>query len=267
MAFVETRGASIYYEARGDGPCVVFAHGAGGNAASWWQQVPFFVGHGFRVVVFDHRGFGRSRGPSRALDLREFPADLLAILDAERVGRAALVCQSMGGWTGLGTASRFPERVSALVLCGTPGGVFTPAVERAMRGLAERPRAQREDGGAVPGAVAFAADFPKREPRRALLYEQIQAFNPPLDPAAIAEIARVRVTEEQLASFRVPTLVIAGDEDALFPLDALEEVARAIPGARLARFRGVGHSSYFERPNRFNRRVLSFLEKHARGAS
>ncbi len=263
MAFVESRGASIYYEARGEGPCILFAHGAGGNAASWWQQLPFFVERGFRTLAFDHRGFGRSRAEADALDIREFPNDALAILDQERVQRAALVCQSMGGWTGLPTALRYPERVSALVLCGTPGGAWTPAVEEAMRALAERPRVQRSDGGLVPGAVAFASDFGKRQPRRALLYEQIQAFNPALDPSVVGRISTVRLTPEQLADFRVPTLVIGGDEDAFFPPAALKEVARAIPGARFARFRGAGHSTYFEKPNRFNRRVLSFLGRHA----
>jgi pimeloyl-ACP methyl ester carboxylesterase len=262
MPQLESRGASIYYEARGEGPCIVFAHGAGGNAASWWQQVPFFVERGFRAVTFDHRGFGRSRAPAEALDLTEFPSDLLALLDALRVDRAALVCQSMGGWTGLPTAARAPERVRALVLCGTPGGAWTPRVEQAMRALAERPRAERPDGGLVPGAVAFASDFAKREPRRALLYEQIQAFNPPLDPSVVGRIATVRLLPEQLAEIRVPTLVIGGDEDVLFPPPALREVAAAIPGARFTRFRGAGHSTYFEKPNRFNRRVLAFVERH-----
>lgn len=60
MAFVDARGARIYYECHGEGPALVFAHGRGGNAASWCQQVPRFV-RDYRVLVFDHRGFGRSR--------------------------------------------------------------------------------------------------------------------------------------------------------------------------------------------------------------
>ena len=43
MATVETNGAKIYYEMHGDGPFITFAHGRGGNAASWWQQVPLFA--------------------------------------------------------------------------------------------------------------------------------------------------------------------------------------------------------------------------------
>ena len=53
-------GVDLYYEIYGQGPALVFAHGAGGNSASWYQQVPFFS-QDYTTLVFDHRGFGRSR--------------------------------------------------------------------------------------------------------------------------------------------------------------------------------------------------------------
>ena len=58
-------GIDLYYESNGDGPAVVFAHGAGGNHLSWWQQVPVFSDC-YRCVTFDHRGFGQSRVPAYA---------------------------------------------------------------------------------------------------------------------------------------------------------------------------------------------------------
>jgi pimeloyl-ACP methyl ester carboxylesterase len=70
-------------------------------------------------VAFDHRGFGRSTCAPEAIDPRHFASDLEAILDAAGVRRAALVCQSMGGWTGLPFAIAHPERSAALVLAGT----------------------------------------------------------------------------------------------------------------------------------------------------
>lgn len=66
MATVNSGGAAIYYEVHGDGPAVVFAHGRSGNATSWWQQVAWFSRR-FQVFVFDHRGFGRSRGVAGVL--------------------------------------------------------------------------------------------------------------------------------------------------------------------------------------------------------
>jgi len=254
---VAARNAEIHYEAHGEGRPVVFAHGAGGNAASWWAQVPAFVAAGFRAITFDHRGFARSACAGEHFDPAEFPADLRAILDAEGVERTALVCQSMGGWTGLPFALAWPERVSALVLCGTPGGLWTDAVAASFAGIAER---VARDGGIVgPGGAALGASYRAAHPEGAFLYDQIAGFNVGLEPGAVGRIAGVRVTAADLAGFATPTLVISGDEDVLFTPDALASVAEAIPGARLERLAATGHSAYFERPEAFNRLVLEFL--------
>jgi len=261
MPTIATRNAEIYYESHGTGRAVVFAHGAGGNAAIWWNQVPFFVEHGYRAIIFDHRGFGRSTCASEHFDPVEFPPDLRAILDAERIERAALVCQSMGGWTGLPTALATPERVASLVLSGTPGGVWTDAVAASFAGIAAR---LNRDGGIVgPGGAALGEPYKKSNPAGAFLYDQIAGFNRGLDPAAVGKIVGVRITAADLAGYKTPTLLISGSEDVLFPPDALDSVARVLPGARLERFEGAGHSSYFEQPERFNRTVLEFLEENA----
>lgn len=261
MPRVAVRNAEIYYESNGEGRPVVFAHGAGGNAASWWGQVPFFAECGYRAIAFDHRGFGRSACAGEDFDPSEFPTDLRALLDAEGIERAALVCQSMGGWTGLPMALATPERVSALVLCGTPGGFFTDAVAGSFAGIAER---VARDGGVVgPGGAALGASYRKSSPVGAFLYDQIASFNRALDPAAVAKIAGVRITPADVVRYRTPTLVISGGEDVLFTPAALESVAAGLPGARLARLDGVGHSAYFEQPERFNELVLEFLEANA----
>jgi pimeloyl-ACP methyl ester carboxylesterase len=260
MPTVAAKGAELYYEVHGEGRPVVFAHGAGGNAASWWSQVPAFVAAGFRVVTLDHRGFGRSVCAVDHFDPAEFPADLRAILEAEGIERAALVCQSMGGWTGLPFAIAEPERVSALVLCGTPGGLWTDAVAASFAGIAER---VARDGGIVgPGGAALGETYRRASPEGAFLYDQIAAFNLGLEPGAVGRIAGVRVAPEDLAGLATPTLVISGDEDVLFTPEALDSVAAAIPGARLERLAATGHSAYFERPERFNRLVLDFLAAH-----
>ncbi len=258
MPRVATKAAEIHYEVHGEGRPLVFAHGAGGNAAIWWQQVPFFRERGYRVVTFDHRAFGRSICASDDFDPAEFPNDLAAILDACGIERAALVCQSMGGWTGLPFTLANPDRVSALALCGTPGGVWNEAVAQAFAGLGARIAA---DGGIVgPGGPALGVSFKERDPTGAFLYDQIAGFNPGLEPAAVARLAGVRLNEQDLAAFDTPTRVLSGDEDVIFPREALVTVADAIPGARFVAFDGAGHSTYFEKPARFNELILDFLE-------
>lgn len=260
MPHVQSHGTAIGYDAHGTGAALVFAHGMGGNALSWWQQVPFFTRQGFRTIAFDHRGFHRSACAPDAFHPARFRDDLAAILDAEGIARAALVCQSMGGWTGLPMAVHAPERVSALVLCGTPGGLDTERVREARSRLATRV----SDEG-VRGNAALAPDYPEREPAMAFLYDAIGALNPGLAPSALGSFgdASARIAEEQLAGYRVPTLVIAGEYDQLFAPEVLHDVAARIPGAERIDFPGVGHSTYFESAERFNAVVLEFLRKHA----
>lgn len=255
MPAVAVEGGALHWDAWGAGPAVVLVHGSGGSALSWWQQVPRYARR-HRVIAYDVYGFGRSQGDPALRHPRRLPGDLAAVLDAAGVARAALVCQSLGGWTGLPFALAHPERTAALVLCGSPGGLHTPGILRDFAGLPER--VKRRPGLA---GMALAEDCPAREPERTFLYEQIGARNPPDVIAAYgAGLAEVAIAPERMAGYAVPTLLLAGADDAFFSPPALAEAAAAIPGARLQVFPGVGHSPYWEVPERFDAEVLRFLE-------
>ncbi len=260
MPFVERPGAALYYEVAGDGPALVFAHGAGGNTLVWWQQVPHFARR-YRVVTFDHRGFGRSRCDPGAEQGRHFAGDLAAILDDAHIDRATLVCQSMGGWTGLQLARTDPDRVAALVLSGTPAGILAPKVLAALPVIARRAAALMETPAWNEPHPAVAPDIFRRDPERGFLYAQLAALNP---SGALARVAlnEISIDPSELANWSIPALIVGGEHDGLFPPDVLEDVAAAIPGAEFAVIPTVGHSPYFEAPDQFNRLVEDFLRRH-----
>ena len=254
MPFVSSAGAKLYYEAHGAGPAIVFAHGLSGHSLLYYQQVPFFA-RSYRVVVFDHRGFGRSACPLEKVSPEYFVEDLASILDAENIERAALVCQSMGGLTGLPFALRYPNRVSVLVLASSPGGIRTERVSREF--AASIPKRGK------PGFILSAASFAERAPDRFSLGRQLLALYPPAATIAIVpRLRRVEVTAEQLRGYATPTLVLAGTEDPLFSPRALREVAGRIPGARFKTIKGAGHTAYAELPEAFNRIVHQFIQGH-----
>ena len=257
MPFVEADGASIYYEAFGAGPAVAFAHGAGGNAASWWQQVPVFSAR-YRMIVFDHRLYGRSRCTPENFDRAKFGADLMAILDAEGIDRTAIVCQSMGGWTGLRAALEYPDRVACLVLSNTSGGIYTPQVDEHLKAARQRFAAEGF------GNVALHSDFIERSPGMAFLYAQISSLNAQLTPEVREKISGRDnpVGVAALSGLQVPTLLITSENDVVFPPAAIREVAALVPGAELVELPAAGHSPYFETPDAFNRTVGDFLQKH-----
>jgi pimeloyl-ACP methyl ester carboxylesterase len=126
--FVQRPDAAIYYEAVGSGPALVFAHGLGGNHMSWWQQMAHFADR-FTCVSFAHRGFAPSRVEPGAAGVEAYADDLEALADHLGLDTVALVCQSMGGWTGIDVALRSPARVRALVLASTCGRIDFRTVE------------------------------------------------------------------------------------------------------------------------------------------
>lgn len=265
MPTVERAHASLYYEACGDGPPLVFAHGAGGNTLVWWQQVPHFARRN-RVLTFDHRGFGRSRCEPGFEQGRHFADDLLAVLDDAGITRAAFVCQSMGGWTGLQLARAHRDRVAALVLSGTPAGILTPKVLTALSGIAQAAAQMERVPAWDEPHPALAADVFERDPERGFLYGQLAGLNP---PGALARLALHEVMTEPaaLAGWSIPTLMIGGEHDRLFAPEVLQDVAAVIPGARFERLPYAGHSPYFETPDAFNRVVGEFLARHWPGTT
>ena len=257
MPFADSHHCRIHFEAHGDAgaPAVALAHGRGGNAAAWFQQVPSLLAAGYRVIVFDHRCFGRSVCPPEYFDRAFFADDLAAVLDAAGVERAAVVCQSMGGWTGLRLAVERPGRVRALVLSNTPAGVSTPATDAA---TAEARKAFASHGIA---ASALAADFNRREPELAWLYAQIGGLNLQVSDD-LQSRSPAATSARELAALTLPVLLLTSDRDVIFPPAAIREVAALIPRAEFRQLPTAGHSPYFETPAAFNEVVLEFLSRH-----
>jgi pimeloyl-ACP methyl ester carboxylesterase len=258
MAFMVKDGFRLYYEdTGGQAPTVLFLHGAGGNHLSWWQQVPVFAEE-YRCVSVDQRGFGQSLDVEGGPGPAALAADALALLDHLGIARAAVVAQSMGGWAAVGAAVRAPERFWAIVLANTVGnlssGEIAAVKQRLAAGSPPRP--------AVLWHAALGPTFRKTEPVRTFLYAQIAGLNPPR-PADFSErLQRQTTPVEQYVAARVPTMFLTSDEDGLIWPELSQAVHAHVPGSRFERVQAAGHSTYFERPEVFNREVGAFLKAH-----
>ncbi len=249
------RDVSIYYVHQGRGEPVFFCHGAGGNAASWWQQFGAFA-QTHHCIAHDHRCFGRSGGGAAAFRVQEFAGDALAVLDALELESAHWVCQSMGGWTGVRVALEHPGRVRSLVLSGTIGGFALPS---GVRSAAEVDRRIAETGAISP---AIAADYPRRNPAGAFLYTQISALNREfanLDLMGTLFAEDTLIPLQRAKELRMPVLMFSGADDLFWPPSVLHELSTHIPGARIVDV-DSGHSPYFENPDAFNECLRGFLE-------
>ncbi len=256
MALARINGIELYYEVHGEGPALIFAHGAGGNHLSWWQQVPALA-QSYRCVTFDHRGFGLSREQPGGPGARAFVDDLRALLEHLGIERAALVGQSMGGWTVLGFAIKYPERTRALALCDTTAGIDDGDV------IAEQHRLFEKAQGGLGDILkqAIGTELERRDPARAFLYRQISALNVGVPADLMQVLFAARNNPDLVVARRIPTILIVGEEDVLTPPSIMELIRRRLGPARLIRIPGSGHSVYFERPDEFNRTIENFLRE------
>jgi 3-oxoadipate enol-lactonase len=252
-------GFRLYHEAHGEGTAVLFAHGAGGNGLSWWQQVPPFRER-YRAITFDHRAFGRSPdiegGPGR----RAFAEDTRALLDHLGVERLHFIAHSMGGRTAIGLLRLMPERFASITFSGTAGG----CVDDRYRAR----KAELEAEGVLAGSLlrrALAEDYAECQPERAFLYRQVRAVNPPRPRDFLAPDARLRnyrgSTAERLIESELPLLWIVGEYDRVVAPELIRISHELTPGSRFVEVPGAGHSAYFERSDAWNEAVLGFIDE------
>jgi pimeloyl-ACP methyl ester carboxylesterase len=256
MPFAAVNGIDLYYQALGSGPPLVFAHGAGGNHLSWWQQMPHFSRR-HRCVAFDHRAFGRSLDEPDGPGRRAFADDLNHLLDLLAIDKTAIIAQSMGGRTAVGFAYRNPDRVSALVFAGTTAGAVDEALREAQEAYRQTPSGRRP-----LAARAVSPRLRAEQPQLDYLYRAIRRLNPARPKEFLAPIPGYRGSSaELLAGLGVPILFLVGSDDAVTPPQFIRRSHELVAGSQFDVIDGAGHSAYFEQPGAFNQRVSRFLEE------
>jgi 3-oxoadipate enol-lactonase len=256
----------LHYEVSGSGPALLFAHGLGGNHLSWWQQVAHFASH-YTCVAFAHRGFAPSAAVAGGPDPADYAGDLAALIDHLNFSDVRLVGQSMGGWTMLEYAVAQPARVKALVLSSTSGTLdrrgCDPSGGEQYDAWLKDAEARLKDGSARGIHPAMGVRAAERSPALHLLYRSIDEMAGPLDKeklrAGLRRTASRRTAE--LKSFDVPTLLIAGGQDVVFPPFLASAIAATLPCGEAALIADAGHSPYFEEAATFNRLVETFLAR------
>ena len=167
----------------------------------------------------------------------------------------------MGGFTGMTFAARHPERVWALVMANTFLGVGDEDLMARARehwaGLAQVDPA----ASAAEQTVMVGDRFRREHPDRLFLYQQVRALNPPIDLPEGYSIEDGAIPVADLASLEVPVLFLAGDEDAVIPVELTSAAQRHVGGSRIELVPEAGHSLYWEMPEVFNARVDAFFDE------
>jgi pimeloyl-ACP methyl ester carboxylesterase len=219
---------------------VILLHGGLANSEYWGDQVPALTAAGYRVILIDSRGHGRSSRDTRPYTYELMASDVVAVMDALKVRRAAVVGWSDGAIIGLVMAMKDPDRLTR---------VFAFAANMDPSGVKPNVLANPTFSRFGTGA---AASYARLSPTPAGFDDFAKAINRMWD-------TEPNYTAADLARIATPVAIVDGDHDEAIKRDHTEYLARSIPGARLVILPGVSHFAMLQDPAQFNAAVLLFL--------
>jgi len=242
QGYVDHDGARIWYSTCGSGPPVILLHGGLGHSGNWGYQVPTLIESGYRAVLVDSRGHGRSTRDPRPFTYELMASDVLAVMDALRLEEAAVVGWSDGACTALILAMQVPARVA---------GVF-------FFGCNMDPSGAKEIAWPNPILDRCLGRHAKDYARLSATPDQFKTF-----AAAVGEMMKTQPNcpARDLAGIRVPVSIVHSERDEFIQLEHAEYLARTIPRAELILLPGVSHFAPLQRPDEFNSVMRAFLGK------
>lgn len=240
QGYVEHQGARIRYAVYGSGSPVVLLHGGLGHSGNWGYQVPALIESGRRAVLIDSRGHGRSTRDARPYTYELMASDVLAVLDALRLEKVALVGWSDGATTALILAMQAPARVA---------GVFFFGCNMDPSGVKEMTQ---------PGPILNRCFG-----RHAKDYRQLSStpdrFGDFTEAVNLMMQTQPNYSADELAKISVPVLVVQSEHDEFIKREHAEYLAGTIPAADLLVLNGVSHFAPLQRPEQFNAAMLAFV--------
>ena len=241
LGYIENDGARIWYSAYGIGPPVILLHGGLGHSGNWGYQVPALIANGYRAVVIDSRGHGRSTRDGRPYSYELMASDVLAVMNALHLDRVALVGWSDGACTALILAAKYPARVAGVFFfaCNMdPTGVkpfeATPALNRCFSRHAE----DYKQLSATP--------------------EQFKRF---VEDVSLMQRTQPNYSTQDLAKISVSVRIAQSERDEFIKREHAEYLARTIPSASFILLDSVSHFAPLQRPQQFNTVMVAFVDE------
>ncbi|MFI5000890.1 MAG: alpha/beta fold hydrolase [Reyranellales bacterium] len=254
-------GKRVYFDLAGpqNAPVVCFTHSLNSDGGMWAEQLVPLLGAGYRVLRLDMRGHGGSEPVAGDYTMDGLAADVKGSLDVLGIKKVHFIGLSIGGMIGQGFALAYPDRLASLCLCDTqpstpPGSAGT---------WEERKAAVRQKGLAALADSTmdrwFTPEFKKVNPVRwREIRDTISGTTPQGSAGCMSAIQHFDYLE-RLSTIKAPSLVICGDEDPGTPPERNKLIASKIPGGRYEGIAKAQHMPNVERPEQFNRVMMSWL--------
>jgi aminoacrylate hydrolase len=255
--------ARLWYEWHGPeaGEVLILSPGLGGSGSYWQPNLPALSEH-YRVLLYDHRGTGRSdRALPGRVSVEEMAGDVIALMDSLGIARAHLLGHAAGAAIGLVLALDSPERLDRLVLVNgwsRPDPHFERCFDVRLALL--------RGGGPEAWVRAqpiflYPAPWSSANSARIEAEEKVHLAHFPGAETIERRVAALRAfdVDARLGEIGVPVLALAADDDLLVPAPCSLRLAERIPGAAHHAMRRGGHGCNVTDPDEFNQIVLGWL--------
>ncbi|MGY1608385.1 alpha/beta fold hydrolase [Geodermatophilus sp. SYSU D00700] len=249
-----------------DGEPVVMLHGTSGHLEAFVRNVPAHALAGYRVHAIDMLGHGYTGNRGVPQEIPRYVEHLVAYLDAQGIGRAHLVGESLGGWVAAWLASEQPDRVATLQLLAAGGTKADPAVMERIR-TSTRQAVLSDDVELTRRRLLLLMHDPADvsdelvQVRHAVYHrpEFVANIDHLLALQEMAVRRRNLLTPDRLARIQAPTVVVWGHENPFGDVPEARALAAAIDGAELVLYPECGHWPQHEHAAEYNALSLRFL--------
>ncbi len=259
MPQIAVNGIRLYYETHGQGEPLLLISGVGYGTWLWFKQLPALSQH-YKIILFDNRGAGQSEKPDEEYSVALLAQDTYELLRALGVSQAHILGASLGGFIAQQLALDHPEMVQKLILCATSSGgphmilpkgnvlqfmAFGAGKETFQYGL----------------ELSFSQDYLRQHSHEIAELTRPLRRNPQPRYAYLRQLMAPIdfCSEARLSEMRCPTLVIAGEDDQVVPVENSRRLAAKLPQAQLKILSKAGHLFFVEKAEETNRTILDFL--------
>ncbi len=249
-------GQKIHYYEAGQGPAVILLHGLGASAQVWMPvMAPLAAGH--HVYDLDQVGFGASDKPLIEYRIATFVDFLHEFMVTQKIAKASLVGNSLGGWISAAFALKYPDMVDRIVLVDAAGVTFPapPKVDLNPATLADTVELMK--------ALFYNKQMVDENFVRMVFQGHLRNGDGYTIQRLMSGFSNGReFLDDKLPSLKTPTLLLWGRQDELTPLSMGEQMQKLIPGSKLTVLEQCGHVPQIEKPQEFTQAVLGFLGQH-----
>ena len=252
-------GDVIAYEVTGSGPPMLLIHGFP-LSYDLFDKQRAFLSRSYTVITPSLPGFGQSTTNNPKQTIKHYAVEMLGLLDSLHVPAAIIGGHSMGGQVVLDMYRRQPQRFTGMILFDTNPQAANLIEQAEWPGYGRMAQSMGSSSIAPPvAAVMVTGDAVAKFPE---LQTDIEAEVSQAQPVGVVGGANALVTRmdytAMLGQISVPTLVVVGRDDAVYPVAISQALAAAIPGSPLAVIPGVAHASMFGNAEAVNNAIAAW---------